>query len=50
MISHIISQGRGKKETFKCVGIIFAIIAIGKVTERKKIKKIALFKFTISLR
>lgn len=29
IISHIISQERGKKETFGCLGIIYAIIAIG---------------------
>lgn len=29
IISHIISQERGKKETFGCLGIIYAILAIG---------------------
>lgn len=29
IISHIISQESGKKETFGCLGIIYAIIAIG---------------------
>lgn len=29
LISHIISNERGKKETFGCIGIIYAIIAIG---------------------
>lgn len=29
IISHIIAQERGKKETFGCLGIIYAIIAIG---------------------
>jgi cytochrome c oxidase subunit 1 len=29
MISHIISQERGKKETFGALGIIYAMLAIG---------------------
>jgi cytochrome c oxidase subunit 1 len=29
IISHIISQERGKKEAFGTLGIIYAIIAIG---------------------
>jgi cytochrome c oxidase subunit 1 len=29
LISHIIIQERGKKETFGSIGIIYAIIAIG---------------------
>lgn len=29
IISHIISQERGKKETFGCLGIIYAMLAIG---------------------
>jgi len=29
MVSHIITQQRGKKESFGALGIIYAIIAIG---------------------
>jgi cytochrome c oxidase subunit 1 len=29
MVSHIISQERGKKEAFGTLGIIYAILAIG---------------------